>query len=326
MQERDHPSAMMGKPIHSNVLDDAPEPPLVKTVTDDEDDQSSTQGSETYSSVESYLRGYDLMVRQQGDEKDATLCYLKPLLELLENISKGTETVHRSNESYMFDDTICLVKEFSFSDLKKAVSAIEKDGNYRFMRMDLQWMMVLKLLTDNNPAENENISWAEIVQCYKVCIIGMQTLEDVPTPKHIRQRLRERSMLMLSLFRPSANNTILNAEARNHSMKSAGLTTETALPEGSAKRSVTTTGLPWLFQLVASFFLGVLLMRVSTTSVPTRAEKATNIQPTQTGRRIGDFTEMPMTQGPIVPPFPVDDATNSMPMGPAPLAPSPRRS
>ena len=132
-----------------------------------------------------------------------------------------------------------LTQEISFVDLQTAVRRLEQQQKERssshtndssskqsveHLTTDRQLMMVLRLLTQkvvadphphssssssNEPAFQEHeptnttmISWAEIVQCYKVCIAGMLTLQHLPSDTALRARARDRTLAMLSLFEP----------------------------------------------------------------------------------------------------------------------------
>mmetsp|Transcript_18285 Transcript_18285/g.41946 ORF Transcript_18285/g.41946 Transcript_18285/m.41946 type:complete len:342 (+) Transcript_18285:158-1183(+) len=54
---------------------------------------------------------------------------------------------------------------------------------------------------DNKEVKQEKISWAEIVQCYRSCVLGMQTLEIIGHHGVIRKRAKERILATLSLYR-----------------------------------------------------------------------------------------------------------------------------
>jgi len=46
------------------------------------------------------------------------------------------------------------------------------------------------------------ISWVEIIQCYRNCVVGMQTLEVIGSQNTIRKRTKQRTMALLSLHKP----------------------------------------------------------------------------------------------------------------------------
>ena len=171
-------SAVKGQPSQSSIFNEPQKPPLLNSVTEDEDDKSYAAEEEIYG-AESYLRRYETMMRQQDYENVATLLHLLPMLELLENLSQGHDTVIR-NSDYV-NDAMCLVKEFHYSDFMNVLSVIEEENAYDFIKTDRQWMMVLKMLTENVPEGDKWISWAEIVQCYKICVISMHMIENIPT-------------------------------------------------------------------------------------------------------------------------------------------------
>ena len=78
------------------------------------------------------------------------------------------------------------------------------------MTTDRQLMMILRTLTEKMNVDISNleqedrsspsISWAEFIQCYKLCITSMMTLQNLPKGSIARLRTRERSLSMIELF------------------------------------------------------------------------------------------------------------------------------
>jgi hypothetical protein len=174
------PKYLKGKPSHA----------VAKTISLDEDEGLDET---TSMEAESFLESYEDMIRIQKDEMAVTLRHLEPLLELLE--SKSSVGNSSGGKAPPF------TKEFCYNDLKQALNEIEEDESLRFVASDLQWSLVLKLLTENDVSGEQRISWAEIVMCYRTCIIGMQALDQTPEPKELRTRVRQRSLQMLSCFK-----------------------------------------------------------------------------------------------------------------------------
>jgi hypothetical protein len=152
--------------------------------------------------VETYLNHYEIMLQRQEDENVATLAHLKPMLEVLEALARGRNTAVIPNTDIIYYDRTTLLKEFQFGDLQKAVNRLQvRDTQFDFIQTDRQFMLVLKLLTETNSAKtSQSISWAEIAHCYRICVTGMQTLQDLPQGR-IRMLTRERTMSSLQLFR-----------------------------------------------------------------------------------------------------------------------------
>ena len=281
-------SAVKGQPSQLSSYDEQQQPPLLNSVTEDEDDSNyEVDGDEMYG-AESYIRRYEAMVGLQDDEIVATLSHLRPMLELLENLSHGQDTHIRNSDCRL--DSMCLVREFHYSDVINALNIIEEDNAYDFIRTDRQWMMVLKALTKKVPEGDERISWGEIVQCYRIVINAMQTLEHVTTPKHIRKRARERSMSMLSLFHPPSNNRISNVSEA------------TSLSEIKRKLK-DTENLPKILYLIFAFAFGALMMATFMVTIPS-----------QHGRSLPNIISMPIVPGPIVAPSPLGDSLSPVPV------------
>lgn len=200
---------------------------------DDDDDDASSQrkdlpdnnkvnpSSNSNLDAVAYLLRYETMVRQQEAEDMAVIAHLRPcfteLLALVEE-TKGNDNNSKTNFS--------LDSEISFHTLQKAVLALEHTTEKQKMMMttDRQLMMVLKMLThkgtiattdgDHDATDDEEtkttITWAEIVQCYKICISGMITLQHLPTDSPWRARARDRTLAILSLFETPSTQLFTN--------------------------------------------------------------------------------------------------------------------
>jgi hypothetical protein len=205
-------------------IDTRPEPCLAPSLTEDDDDapildghdaliHHLREGGENREALAFLLR-YETMVRQQQAEDMATLDYLRPCIDRLEELA-GVNTKKKPSDkkaslSWSVADSTLLTREISFSALKTAVDLLEeKTALTEHMLADRQLMMVLKLLTrkvtsPGDPAFDKNeeafITWAEIFQAYKTCIAGMFTLQHLPYDHFVRIRTRERTMTLLSLF------------------------------------------------------------------------------------------------------------------------------
>lgn len=151
--------------------------------------------------VETYLNHYEIMLQRQEDENVATLAHLKPMLEVLEALAQGRNDAVIPNSDTIYYDRTSLLKEFQLRDLQNAVNQLQVRRQFHFLQTDTQFMLVLKLLTEASSANtSQTVSWAEIAHCYKICVSGMQTLEDLPKGR-IRNQARERTMSSLQLFR-----------------------------------------------------------------------------------------------------------------------------
>jgi hypothetical protein len=164
----------------------------------------------------SFLRHYDAMLRQQEVEYEATLSHLRPLLHNLVVLARAEDDDDQQRGSltpyYKADDEDenCLLRDFTFEELKRALTTLEHaPSSYKFMAEDRQFLLTLSMLTEKvdlaDPATcaaEDRITWIEIMQCYRICVLAMQTLEKIPEPKDIRARARGRGLSMMSLFVP----------------------------------------------------------------------------------------------------------------------------
>ena len=191
---------------------------IVNNVTEDEDDKKARHMAGAPSDVtniydaESFLDRYETMVREQEIEYMATLSYLRPLLKNMQELAQPDVVSNRAsttqNYSNTDDDGDGSMLDFSYKDLKCALKNLDMNPAYNFMKADKQFLLALHILTDDagrlvdgRIRENDRITWIEIIQCYRICVVGMQTLEQIPEPREIRVRARVRSMSMMSLFK-----------------------------------------------------------------------------------------------------------------------------
>jgi hypothetical protein len=157
------------------------------------------------------------------------------------NMNSSGKQSHSSSSFQQAEDV--LTQEISYGQLKTALEQLEQSQQVEseeaatitseFMTTDRQLMMVLRLMTKSVPAttcdsdtdssdsseedqdtnnnkynniSNLTITWAEFLQCYKTCIVGMLTLQHLPASNsansQVRARTRDRTLSMLSLFEP----------------------------------------------------------------------------------------------------------------------------
>jgi len=185
----------------------------------------------------SYLLKYESMIRQQEAEEMATLAHLKPcvdrLLELVGTAAGTTRSAATSttNSDRWLQEAVCADELETALRRLDGSSASKKNGT-EFMQTDRQLMTVLRLLTckvSNNDVDEEGdddgatshsastasssssasttITWSEFVQCYKVCVDGMMTLQHLPNPSPERSRARDRTLEMMRLFHPASSST-----------------------------------------------------------------------------------------------------------------------
>lgn len=184
------------------AVDEKPNLALAKSMTDDEDEYRKCELMA--SNAECFLDNYEKMMRHQDDEMMMTLCHLEPLLVLLEKQCGRSDSKFNPNAAPF-------TKEFTYRELEQAVHTLQNDPSHCYVGTDLQWSMVLQLLTENSNECEENdlaadryISWVEVAMCYRICIIGMQALQQIPAPKPARTRVRQRTMQILSMFKASS--------------------------------------------------------------------------------------------------------------------------
>ena len=185
-------------------------------------DDDSTTSRSSIMDAESFLDSYEEMLHHQKEEVSSTMRHLEPLLEILESKRTFFQTSAANTEDDD-DNTVVapLAREFTYLELRQALNQVAQDPALRFVASDLQWKSVLEVLSqtcegDNNEEdeEEERISWAEIVMCYRVCIVSMQTLDQTPHPGELRSRVRQRSMRMIEAFRPQKSRNMNAAQPR----------------------------------------------------------------------------------------------------------------
>jgi hypothetical protein len=133
-----------------------------------------------------YLLNYETMVRQQEAEDMAVLAHIRPCVaRLVELMGAPPNRDGWNHHSF-------LTQEISLSQLRYAVSRLDQQTTQdqhgipvvvvpEFMTTDRQLMMVLRLLSAAAPTDEDmTLTWAEIIQCYKICIAGMVTLQHLP--------------------------------------------------------------------------------------------------------------------------------------------------
>ena len=167
----------------------------------------------TYFEKESFLFRYERMMMEQEKEQLSTISHLHFFLELLTDLQlDGQDEVYRRQEFDKNKDN-CLLIRFSIADLKQAQKKLKNSEKYDIVKTDKQFLMVLDILCNDKSSfadiytaeKNErNISWAEIIQCYRNCVTGMQTLEKIGAHSTIRNRVKERTLALLSGYRISS--------------------------------------------------------------------------------------------------------------------------
>lgn len=172
-----------------------------------------TPSSSKFFDQESYLIRYEHMMEEQEMEQISTLSHVQYLLELSEDLLlDGKDEAYRNHTSRSENNN--LLKEFTFVDLKRVQEKIEHSNEFDIIKTDKQFLMVLEILCEekdnstavvNSEEKQDKISWAEIIQCYRTCVVGMQTLEIIGSHGTIRKRAKERTLAVLSLYRKSSS-------------------------------------------------------------------------------------------------------------------------
>ena len=187
-----------------------------------------------------FLVQYEIMIQQQEAENLVTLDHMQATLERLQQVILGSPSQQiRSNNRMITTGTnnTCIStgdrngcvwqRKIRFSDLQCALERLELQGTMECLTIDRQLMMVLRVILERanlssssgrNETEGElemsgnttplDITWAEFVQCYKTCIVGMQTLQLLPGPSLARDRSRDRTLAMMSLFDMESTSSI----------------------------------------------------------------------------------------------------------------------
>lgn len=162
----------------------------------------------------SYFFRYQRMVTEQELELSTTLSHVQPLLELLQGIIKyrRLDVPNRRNV-----EAFSLLHEISVQDLHYALGVLETHDGHEVAKTDKQFMMTLRILSGEEESflrtkessynahktNDKMISMVEFLQCYRMCIVGMQTLELLPFGSTVRKRTKQRTLDLLSHFRPT---------------------------------------------------------------------------------------------------------------------------
>jgi hypothetical protein len=216
---------------------------------------SSTSSKKTKEDALAHLVRYETMVRQQEAEDMATLAYMRPCLERLVQLAEISDAPSPATTNAAAAAAATaggrMDRNLSFRSLRAArekLDAIERDPRRQseekeFLATDRQLLMVLRILTKDEGddasqhSDDTTLTWAEFVQCYKVCIAGMLTLQQLAAPgpaaptkggadnnnsdaysdslslASLRSRTRDRTVSMMSLFGPSSTE-MLNSSAK----------------------------------------------------------------------------------------------------------------
>ena len=234
------------------------DPPLMMSATGEDDEDlhhhttstkdtilwsstlSKTLSSNHPSAAASFVNRYEHMVQSQAGEDAAVWQHVRPCLERVQALidehgSTNTSTTtafHHAQSSSQGSHEKNLIH---LSDLKtilphlRSSSSSASSPKKEPWTSDRQLMLVLQVLAEehnNNNNTDISLTWAEVVQCYKACIGGMQTLERLPGPSQERDRCRQRTMAMLALFASSSSSRTLPGIAKD-AMESRSVNTET---------------------------------------------------------------------------------------------------
>ena len=152
-----------------------------------------------------YLLRYETMVRQQEAEDMATAAHLRPCLERLMEIV-GQDTTEEK-QTGMDDEASVWKREISYADLRRALEFLEQQGPTEFMTTDRQLMMVMRQvnMATGRRQGSTCLTWAEFVQMYKICISGVMALNHFPELGPMRDRIKDRTLAMLTLFDPQTH-------------------------------------------------------------------------------------------------------------------------
>jgi hypothetical protein len=237
-------SGMGGKPqhIHQNSL----LPPFQGSAAPTTFLPSSRESA--LMDTQAYLTRYERMINEQESELSSTLSHLQPLFELLEHLTSSPQFDVCERGSFK---KVNLSKGFVIRDLQQALRIIEEHDVYETVKTDKQFMTALRVLcepeTKTVDLTVEIISLGEILQCYRMCIIGMQTLDLLPTGI-FRDRAKVRTLRMLSLFRPSSLSVSIPSSRNSVFATLYGFNKETKTPRQRASAS----------KLLMSFIAGAL--------------------------------------------------------------------
>jgi hypothetical protein len=198
------------------------QPDLVPTTTEDTEETHSSKATNNGESnrleVASFLLQYETMISQQEAEEAFTFQYILPLLDRLHSLGNEVKEFGEKACNTSFPNTRdahhndLWKRSFTYGHLKWALDFLEAGEQDTLqsescMGQDKQLMLILRMLTQKHSvsmaeesAEEVSITWAEIVHCYRVCILGMLTLKHLPKPSAVRSRAKNRILAQLSLF------------------------------------------------------------------------------------------------------------------------------
>ncbi|GKY92363.1 hypothetical protein MPSEU_000207200 [Mayamaea pseudoterrestris] len=236
-------------------------PQLVPSVTEDDDDEDDDEEKENVgmpyptprhniinqrrsSIIENnnhaiaYFLRYETSIRQQEAGDMATMAHLRSCIERILELSGVNEAAKKS-------DADLLMQQISFGDLDKARQKLEAsnrdDINPEFMTTDQQVMMVLRTVTEDLEEHDKavEITFAEFVQAYKLCITGIEALQNLPatTKPDARNRARNRILSMLRLF-DAGSTSLFDGTLSTACPTAVGVGTTSAAPHNSCEAGV----------------------------------------------------------------------------------------
>ena len=226
----------------------APSPPSNPPIPTEDEEGSASTGTGTFvkdsssndnNLARAYLFRYETMARQQQAEDMATLAHLTPCIcRLMELLGMEVNLEEFNEASFLFT-------EVSFEQLRLAFDILRQQQPREPMTTDRQLMMVFDMLTQKvdlkQPEQNASspfVTWAEIVQCYKICVSGMVTLQHLQQHPTHRARARDRTLAMLSLFEPPSTQLFHedSLSVRSSSTVTAALEEPVYTPRSGMKR------------------------------------------------------------------------------------------
>jgi len=177
-----------------------------------------------------YLIRYEQMIRQQDAEVMSTVAHLRPLFDKLCQLSGSNSNAapyneRLSSESLKYSYTVLRppsqggatiehqepMKCLTFADMERALQIIQQDYNndniiidaVELLKTDEQLLMVLRELVQCTSAHGssertraergillDGLTFPEFLQCYRIVVGGMQTLEILPLPDRTRHLVR----------------------------------------------------------------------------------------------------------------------------------------
>ena len=220
-----------------------------------------------------YLLRYEAMIRCQDAEEMATLAHMQYCLQRLHQLGNGDAKI-TSSWPDMLQESV------SYDCLKRALETLERDTNDKdslpdFLTTDRQLMLVLQTLTsqesdyDKDSAEHEQLTWCEVYVCYKLCVLGMLSLQHCGSkPSILRTRIRQRTLAQLSLFQAPATRLLTNSKTSTNIMSLEQLGHDFGQPK--PHKAVPRRTVVWiLFMAVACFLSSSLTAAVLVFRNPT---------------------------------------------------------